>query len=139
MGTTPCAETINRPPHNDPPTVSLRQRFHQLHSKTSRAGCQKAADEQPQGRATTAAATRTQATATAGVVRLQGTATPMPMDPLTTTMGLGTASTTPHLVEHSRLAARPTPPTTTTMPEQLPPRPNSQSLASILKKGKSNI
>merc|ERR1711970_1041728 len=118
-------------------TVSLWQRFHQLCSKTSRAECQRAADEQPQVQAPTAAATRTRATAAAGAVSLQGTATPMPMDPRTTTMGPGTASTTLHLVGHSRLAARHTPPTTTTMLEHLPPRPNSQSLTRNLKTGKS--
>merc|ERR1712130_456578 len=110
-------------------TVSLWQRFHQQHSKISRTGCQKAVDEQPQGPAPTAAATRTRATARVGAASLQGSATPMPMDPLTTTMGPATASTTLHLVEHSLLVARRTPPTTTTMLGQLPQRPNSQSLA----------
>merc|ERR1712212_1156328 len=109
-------------------TVSLRQRFHQLRSKTKE-GCQKVGEEQHQGPAPTAAATRTRATARVGVVSPQGTATPMPMDPLTTTMGPATAFTTLHLVEQSLLAARLTPPTTTTMLGQLPPRPNSQSLA----------
>merc|ERR1712212_220860 len=109
-------------------TFSLRQRFHQLCRQTPRERCQRAADEQPQGRAPTAVATRTRATAAAGAVSLQGTATPMPMDPLTTTMGPAMASTTLHLVGQSRLAARRTPPTTTTMREQLPQRPNSQRL-----------
>merc|ERR1712212_645390 len=91
--------------------------------------CQRAVDEQPQGQAPTAVATRTRATARVGVVSPQGTATPMPMDPLTTTMGPATAFTTLRLVAHSLLVARLTPPTTITMLEQLPPRPNSQSLA----------
>merc|ERR1712212_267245 len=107
-------------------TVSLRQRFHQLCCQTPRKRCQRVADEQPQGQAPTAVATRTRATAAAvAVVSPQGTATPMPMDPLTTTMGPATASTTLRLVEQSLLAARLTPPTTTTMLGQLPPRPNS--------------
>merc|ERR1712212_826977 len=110
-------------------TFSLRQRFHQLCRQTPRERCQRVADEQPQGRAPTAVATRTRATAGVGAVSPQGTATPMPMDPLTTTMGLATAFTTLRLVAHSLLVARRTPPTTTTMLEQLPPRPNSQSLA----------
>merc|ERR1711872_631748 len=111
------------------PTASLQQGFHQLCCQTSRKRCQRVADEQPQGPAPTAAATRTRATARVGAVSLQGTATPMPMDPLTTTMGPATASTTLHLVEQSLLVARRTPPTTTTMLGQLPQRPNSQSLA----------
>merc|ERR1712212_1255838 len=87
--------------------------------------CQRAVDEQPQGQAPTAVATRTRATARVAVVSPQGTATPMPMAPLTTTMGPATASTTLHLVEQSLLVARLTPPTSTTMLGQLPPRPNS--------------
>merc|ERR1712130_46363 len=110
-------------------TVSLQQRFHQLCCQTSRKRCQRVADVQPQGEAPTAVATRTRATARVGADNLQGIATPMPMDPLTTTMGPATASTTLHLVEQSLLVARLTPPTTTTMLEQLPPRPNSRSLA----------
>merc|ERR1712055_241349 len=106
--------------------VSLTQRFHQLCSQTSRKRCQRVAGEQRQGRAPTAVETRTRATAGAvAAVSLRGTATPMPTDPRTTTMGQAMAFTILHLVEQSLLAARRTPPTTTTMLEQLPPRPNS--------------
>merc|ERR1712168_1084940 len=48
-----------------------------------------------------------------------------PMGRPTTTMGQAMASTTLHPVEQSLLAARPIPPTTTTMLGQLLPRPNS--------------
>merc|ERR1712002_390187 len=97
--------------------------------KTKR--CQRVADEQPQGRAQTAVETPTQATARAVVAAvvvesLRGTATPMPMGLPTTTMGQAMASTILHLMERSLLAARPTPPTTTTTLGQLPPRTNSQ-------------
>merc|ERR1712114_141443 len=110
-------------------TVSSPQRFRQLcFSKSKR--CQKVGDEQPQGRAPTAAETPTRATARVVVVVVVvsplGTATPMQMGLPTTTMGQAMASTTLHLVERSLLAARPTPPTTTTTLGQLPPRTNSQ-------------
>merc|ERR1712045_682547 len=105
-------------------TVSQPQRFHQLCCQTSRKRCQRVADERPLGRAPTAVETRTLATA-AGAVGPQGIATPTPMGRPTTTMGQAMASTTLHPVEQSLLATRLTPPTTTTMLGQLPPRPNS--------------
>merc|ERR1712112_673801 len=98
--------------------------------KTKR--CQRVVVEQPQERAPTAVETLTRATArvvvavVVVVVSPRGTATPMPMGLPTTTMGQAMASTILHLVERSLLAARPTPPTTTTTLGQLPPRTNSQ-------------
>merc|ERR1711934_979170 len=114
-------------------TVSLTQRFHQLCCQTSsRKRCQRVAVEQPQGRAPIPVGTRTRATAgAAGAASLRGTATAMPMGPRTTTMGQAMASTILHLVEHSLLAARRTPPTTTTMLGHLPPRPNSHFISQL--------